>query len=128
MDQLLTEWTVRDALRVLDEIDSRLGVIETVRRLADDPTTDELHTLHPLVLRSRWLFGPEFESDEYRSNSTLQTVARALFKSDDAQFINERNRLDVIVLPDKTTLQLTGIEGFDHADPALTQLVRPRGR
>jgi hypothetical protein len=122
LDQLLTEWTVRDALRVLDEIDSRLGVIETIGRLASDPTTDELHTLHPLVLRSRWLFGPEFESDEYRSNSTLQTIAKELFKSQDAQFINERNRPDVIVLPDKTTLQLTGIEGFDHADPALTQL------
>jgi hypothetical protein len=122
LDQLLTEWTVRDALRVLDEIDSRLGVIETIKRLADDPATDELHTLHPLVLRSRWLFGPEFESDEYRSNSTLQTIARELFDSEDAQFINERNRPDVIVLPDKTTLQLSGIEGFDHSDPTLTQL------
>jgi hypothetical protein len=46
----------------------------------DDPHTDELHTLHPLILRSRWLFGPEFESQEYCSNVTLQTVARELFK------------------------------------------------
>jgi len=122
LDKLLTEWTVKDALRVLDEIDSRLGVIETIRRLAEDKTTDELHTLHPLVLRSRWLFGPEFESDEYRSNSTLQTIARDLFKDANAQFINERNRPDVVVLPDRTTLQLTGIEGFDHADPTLAQL------
>jgi hypothetical protein len=122
LDKLLTEWTVKDALRVLDEIDSRLGVVETIRRLADDPTTDELHTLHPLVLRSRWLFGPEFESDEYRSNSTLQTIARDLFKNANAQFINERNRPDVVVLPNTTTLQLTGIEGFDHLDPTLVQL------
>lgn len=122
LDRLLAEWTVKDALRVLDEIDSRLSVIETIRRLSDDPTTDELHTLHPLVLRSRWLFGPEFESDEFRSNSTLRTIARELFKKDHAQFINERNRPDVIALPDRTTLQLTGIEGFDHADPTLLQL------
>ncbi len=122
LDRLLTEWTVKDALRVLDEIDSRLSVIETIRRLADDPQTDELHTLHPLILRSRWLFGPEFESQEYCSNVTLQTVARELFKSEEAQFINERNRPDIVVLPEKTTWQMTGIESFDPIDPSLTQL------
>jgi len=122
LDQLLAEWTVKDALRVLDEIDSRLGVIETIRRLSQDPATDELHTLHPLVLRSRWLFGPEFESEEYRSNATLQTVARELFKSQKARFINDRSRPDIVVLPDRTTVQLTGIEGFDHGDPTLAQM------
>lgn len=122
LDQLLTEWSIKDALRVLDEIDNRISVIETIRRLADDPQTDELHTLHPLILRSRWLFGPEFESQEYCSNATLQTVARGLFKTTDAQFINERNRPDIVVLPDRTSCQLVGIESFDPADPTLTQL------
>ncbi len=122
LDRLLTEWTVKDALRVLDEIDSRIGVIETIRRLADDPQTDELHTLHPLILRSRWLFGPEFESQEYCSNVTLQTVARELFKSTEAQFINERHRPDIVVLPEKTTWQLTGIESCDPVDTTLTQM------
>ncbi|MFA7666498.1 MAG: ATP-binding protein [Burkholderiaceae bacterium] len=122
LDRLLTEWTVKDALRVLDEIDSRIGVIETIRRLADDPHTDELHTLHPLILRSRWLFGPEFESHEYCSNVTLQTVARELFKSTEAQFINERHRPDIVVLPEKTTWQMTGIESFDPVDATLTRM------
>jgi hypothetical protein len=122
LDRLLTEWTVKDALRVLDEIDSRLSVIETIRRLADDPNTDELHTLHPLILRSRWLFGPEFESQEYCSNVTLQTVARELFRSHEAQFINERNRPDIVALPEKTTWQITGIESFDPNDPTLMQM------
>lgn len=122
LDRLLTEWTVKDALRVLDEIDSRISVIETIRRLAGDPHTDELHTLHPLILRSRWLFGPEFESQEYCSNVTLQTVARELFKSVEAQFINERHRPDIVVLPERTTWQMTGIEAFDPVDPTLTQI------
>ena len=122
LDRLLTEWTVKDALRVLDEIDSRIGVIETIRRLADDPQTDELHTLHPLILRSRWLFGPEFESQEYCSNVTLRTVARELFKSTEAQFINERHRPDIVVLPEKTTWQMTGIESFDLVDTTLTRM------
>jgi len=122
LDRLLTEWTIKDALRVLDEIDSRISVIETIRRLAADPNTDELHTLHPLILRSRWLFGPEFESQEYCSNVTLQTVARELFRSTDAQFINERHRPDIVVLPEKTTWQMTGIETFDPVDVSLTRM------
>lgn len=122
LDRLLAEWTVKDALRVLDEIDSRISVIETIRRLADDPNADELHTLHPLILRSRWLFGPEFESQEYCSNATLKTVANDLFKSTQAQFINDRNRPDIVVLPDKTTWQMTGVESFDPADSTLTQM------
>ncbi len=122
LDRLLSEWTVKDALRVLDEIDSRLNVIETIRRLADDPNTDELHTLHPLILRSRWLFGPEFESQEYCSNVTLKTVANELFKNSNAQFINDRNRPDIVVLPEKTTWQIIGVETFDPADTTLTQM------
>ncbi|HEY0683001.1 MAG TPA: hypothetical protein VGD45_11775 [Steroidobacter sp.] len=122
LDRLLMEWTVKDALRVLDEIDGRLGVIDSIRRLARDRTADELHTLHPLVLRSRWIFGPEFESQEYCSNATLQTIARALFNKPDAKFVNEKNRPDVVVLPERTTCQLTGIEMFDPVDPALVRL------
>jgi hypothetical protein len=118
LDRLLDEWTVKDALRVLDEIDDRLSVIETIRRIANDPATDELHALHPLVLRSRWLFGPEFESEEFCSNATLQTVAGRLFGASAAKFNNPKNRPDIIVLPDETTIQLTGIESFDLADSA----------
>lgn len=122
LDRLLAEWTIKDALRVLDEIDSRISVVEAIKRLSDDPETDELHTLHPLILRSRWIFGPEFESQEYCSNVTLKTVAKELFKSTDAKFINERNRPDIVVLPEKTTWQITGIESFDPADSTLTHI------
>jgi Histidine kinase-, DNA gyrase B-, and HSP90-like ATPase len=122
LDTLLSEWTAKDALKVLDEIDSRIGVIETIRRIAGDPETDELNTLHPLVLRSRWLFGPEFESNEYCSNVTLQKIARELFKKENAQFINERNRPDIVVLPAKSSIQLTGIESFDSFDSSILQI------
>ena len=122
LDKLLAEWSIKDALRVLDEIDSRIGVIETIQRLANDSNTDELHTLHPLILRSRWVFGPEFESQEFCSNATLKTVASELFKNTEAQFINDRNRPDIVVLPDKTTWQMTGLESFDPADTTLTQM------
>lgn len=122
LDRLLEEWTVKDALRVLDEIDARLSVVETIKRISGDQSTDELHTLHPLVLRSRWLFGPEFESEEYCSNVSLQTVAKQLFKTKNAKFDNGRDRPDIVVLPDSTTLQLTGIESFDPSDPTIAKL------
>lgn len=122
LDRLLAEWSVKDAMHILDEIDSRIRVIEAIRRLADDPNVDELHTLHPLILRSRWLFGPEFESQEYCSNATLQTVARKLFKNDNAKFINGKNRPDIVVLPDKTTVQLTCLESFNPSDATLIEL------
>lgn len=122
LDRLLTEWNIKDALQVLDEIDNRLSVIETIKRLADDPNTDELQTLHPLILRSRWLFGPEFESQEFCSNATLNTVANKLFKNKKATFINDKNRPDIVVLPDKTTWQMTGVETFDPADTSITQI------
>lgn len=118
LDRLLDEWTVKDAWRVLDEIDTRLTVIETIRRIANDPTTDELHTLHPLVLRARWLFGPEFESEEFCSNATLRTVAEQLFGASAGKFTNPRNRPDIVALADGTTIQLTGIESFDLTDSA----------
>lgn len=122
LDSLLADWSVKDALRVLDEIDGRLGVIEAISRLAEDPDTDELHTLHPLILRSRWLFGPEFESVEYCSNMTLKSVARQLWGDNDASFTNERKRPDIVVLPDRSTVQLVGIEHFDPQDPSVAQM------
>ncbi|PZE13347.1 ATP-binding protein [Pseudomonas sp. 57B-090624] len=122
LDSLLADWSVKDALRVLDEIDDRLSVIEVIARLADDPDTDELHTLHPLILRSRWLFGPEFESMEYCSNMTLRSVAKQLWGNTGASFINEKKRPDVVVLPDQSTVQLVGIEGFQTQDPTVAQM------
>ncbi len=122
LDRLLDEWSVKDALRVLDEINDRLNVIETISRLSNDPDVDELHTLHPLILRSRWLFGPEFESQEYCSNQSLKTISKQIFKNKDVKFINEKNRPDVVVLGENASLQLTGVEGFDPSDPSIVAM------
>lgn len=118
LDRLLEEWTVQDALVVLDEIDARLSVVVAIEKLAGDPGTDELHTLHPLITQARWLFGPEFDSSEYASNSTLRTVAERVFGSRkaDTSFQNARRRPDLVVLAD-STLSLTcttSFRGTDH--------------
>ena len=104
LDRLLSQWTVRDALSVLDEIDRRLAVITAIEKLCGDPNTDELHTLHPLVTHARWLFGPEFDSHEYASNVTLRNVAEKVFGQmpGAATFKNARQRPDLVVMADAT--------------------------
>lgn len=76
LNRLLSEWTVRDALGVLDEIGRRLTTIEAIKILSRTTGVDELHVLHPLVTRARWLFGPEFDSPEYASNMSMQNGSR----------------------------------------------------
>ncbi len=112
--KLLEDWSVRDALCVLEEIEKRITVIEAINRLHNDKNVDELHTLHPLITASRWVFGPEFDSQEYSSNSQLKTLAKRLFDVDDANFIEPTRRPDLIV-KGEFTYGLVGIEDVDEA-------------
>jgi len=119
LDRLLREWTVRDALTVLDEIERRMAVIEALRKVSGDREIDELRTLHPLVTRARWLFGPEFDSPEYASNLSLQNAVQKVFgqRIDKEAFINPRNRPDLLILEDATlsavaTEQVDGTNGL----------------
>jgi hypothetical protein len=123
LDRLLGEWTVSDALSVLDEIDHRLAVVTAIEKLCGDPATDELHTLHPLVAQSRWLFGPEFDSSEYASNVTLRTATETIFgkRVARAAFANAKQRPDIVVLAD-ATCSVVGIETFDSPDAGLARI------
>ena len=123
LDRLLSQWTVRDALSVLDEIDHRLAVIVAIDKLCGDPNTDELHTLHPLVTQARWLFGPEFDSHEYASNVTLRNTAEKVFgkNTEASAFNNARQRPDLVVMAD-ATYSVVGTEVFDSYDQNLTKI------
>lgn len=101
LSDMLNNWDINDVLAVLDEIDKRIVVIEAINRIFEDKNTDELHTLHPLVLNARWLFGSEFDSPMFVSNSALSTVVKTLFKEDDydlSYINNPRKRPDIVVL------------------------------
>ena len=112
LNRLLDDWSIKDALCVLDEIDRRISVIEAINKLSHDKNTDELHGLHPLITHARWIFGPEFDSPEYIANSQLQTVAKRLFDVEDANFINKLKRPDLIVKGD-FTYGITGTETME---------------
>lgn len=117
LNNLLETWSVRDAATVLEEIDRRLVVAEALSRLSADKKADELHTLHPLVTESRWLFGPEFDTPEYTSNVSLTTAVRELFKkrAADTVFLNPRRRPDLLILAD-ASVSAVATEHFDDSN------------
>lgn len=101
LSDILNTWNVDEIAAVMGEIDRRLTVIEAIERLYRDKNTDELHTLHPLVLNARWLFGAQFDSPMFVSNSTLTTVIQKLFREDEydlSQIENPKRRPDVVCL------------------------------
>jgi len=113
LNQLLDQWTIKDALCVLDEIDRRISVVEAIRKLSSDKEVDELQVLHPLVTEARWLFGPEFDSPEFASNKQLRTVTTELFgaKLDPSAFENHKRRPDLVILGE-FTLSVTGTDSL----------------
>lgn len=123
LDRFLSEWDIKDALTVLDEVDNRLTVIEAIKRLSGDKKADELHSLHPLVAEARWVFGPEFDTPEYASNQTIRNAVQKVFgkKCPPEAFGNARKRSDLLVLGD-STLSAVGLEVLDPD----SQLVRTR--
>lgn len=125
LDQLLDEWTAKDALRALSEIDARLKVIETLRRLSGDKDADELHTIHPLLLKARWIFGPEFESSEYSSNVGLVKTIEQVFgkRVDPEAFNNAKKRPDIVVLKD-ASVGAKALEEIDEEGlPTVTKVL-----
>lgn len=104
LNTMLDEWSVSDILAVLSEIDTRITTIEAISRLCGDKSVDELKTLHPIILQSRWLFGVEFDSINFVSNTSLKKAVEELFgeKVVKNEFINARKRPDIIVLPQST--------------------------
>ena len=98
---ILSIWNVDDIATVIGEIDKRIVVIEAIQRIYNNKETDELHTLHPLVLNSKWLFGAQYDSPMFVSNSALTTVVKSLFKDEDydlSEIDNPRKRPDIVAL------------------------------
>lgn len=117
LNRLLEDWTIKDALSVLDEIGKRIRIVEMIEKLCSDPAVDELHTLHPLITQARWLFGPDYDSNAYISNATLRTVMKKLTlgRADSSQLTIPKKRPDLLFLKD-SSVSITGIEEFGEGE------------
>ncbi len=107
---ILQEWTVRDAQKVLSELQFRLKLIDRLEKLVDAKTTDELQELQPLFERGLWIFGPKFESIDFSSNRTLATVVKKFFG--DAVLTIPKHRPDFVIVPD-SSLSVYSCDAFD---------------
>ncbi|AWS50249.1 ATP-binding protein [Providencia rettgeri] len=114
LNNFLDEWSITDAMVILAEIDSRIKLIDAIERLSKDHSVDELHTLHPLIEKARWIFGPEFDTPEYSSNrgliKTMEIVFKGKFKKTD--FINSSKRPDIVV-SENSSISALGLDEFD---------------
>ena len=101
LHQILADWTVDMAKEVLDEIQTRLLLLDELKRKVANDKTDEVQELQPLFKRGLWIFGPEFETIEFTSNEGMTTVIQRLFKPDE-KVMGSRDRPDFAILPDGT--------------------------
>lgn len=115
LDKFLDEWSVSDIKLVLDEINSRIAVIDAIQKLCSDPQTDELHVLHPLISQARWLFGIEYDNPNYTFNRRLSTVMKELLDGElkEDTTINWNKRPDLVIASDHT-ISATCIEEIDE--------------
>jgi Histidine kinase-, DNA gyrase B-, and HSP90-like ATPase len=122
LHQILDEWSIADAKKVLGELRYRLNLIQQLEDLVEAHTTDELHDLQPLFERGLWIFGPQFESISFTSNRTLATVIRKFFGS--AALMTPQKRPDFVVLPD-SSIGVYSADAFDknHEVSGLSSII-----
>lgn len=97
LHQVLTSWSIQDAKTVLDELESRLKLLQELHDRTPDITADEVRELQPLFQRSLWILGPEFESIEYTSNRSMNRIIRDFIQTDDVR--GSSNRPDFFIVP-----------------------------
>ncbi len=97
-NSLMQQWTASNAEIVLNELDRRLKLIDRMERLVENPLADELHDLQPLFERGLWIFGPEYEAVDFRSNRGLAEVIGKFLGG--ADYKPPRRRPDFVVLPE----------------------------
>lgn len=124
LNRLLEDWSVRDALVVLDEVGRRIRVVEAVEKLAADSNVDELHTLHPLVTQARWLFGPQYDSLAFTSNITIRRVIEHIVGKPERPlgYENPKKRPDLVFLAG-STVSTTAVEGWEDELATIEQIL-----
>lgn len=99
-NQLMQRWTAGNAEVVLNELDRRLRVVAELQKLIRDRKSDEVHDLQPLFERGLWMFGPEYESVDFRANRGMAEVVTSLFQKRGVTV--SRRRPDFVALSDSS--------------------------
>jgi hypothetical protein len=97
---MLRHWTIGLAKIVLDEIQTRLHLINELKAKLQRPGIDEVQELQPLFNKGLWMFGAQFESIEFTSNKGMTTVIREIFG--DKKGRGSLSRPDFVIRDDGT--------------------------
>jgi len=109
-NSLMQQWTASNAEIVLNELERRLNLIERMEKLVENPLADELHDLQPLFERGLWIFGPEYEAVDFRSNRGLAEVIGKFLGGADCK--PPKRRPDFVVLPE-TSIGAYSADAYD---------------
>jgi hypothetical protein len=93
-------WDAGTAEIVLNELEKRLTLLKRLDERVGKSTSDELHVLQPLFERGLWIFGPEYEGIEFRSNRGMAEVVKAFLGAPEAEV--SRRRPDLVALADRS--------------------------
>ena len=75
----MQQWSATNATLVLNELGERLALLGKLQLLINNRATDEVHDLQPLFERGLWMFGPEYEAVDFRSNRGMAEVIGRFF-------------------------------------------------
>lgn len=98
LNEILSQWKMKDAKVILKELDWRINLVKQLKGLIEKKC-DELHQLQPLFGQGLWMFGPEYDSVQFTSNETITTVIRKFFNKKFKKKIPKRP--DFVALEDK---------------------------
>lgn len=102
LNSILENWSVQEARIVLDEVGRRLKLINSLEKLVENPTSDELHGIQPIFEQGLWIFGPEYESLQFMANRSLATIVRKFFGATIEKLKTPQKRPDFVALPDSS--------------------------
>lgn len=107
---ILSRWTAGKAMRILNEVESRLRLMAELRDKLRIVGVKEVQELQPLFERGLWMLGPQFESVQFTANCGMTSVIRDLLGCPEGQ--GSRRRPDLVVLPD-SSLGFYSCSSFD---------------
>jgi hypothetical protein len=97
---IMQRWSASNATLVLNELGERLTLLSKLQTLVNNRQTDEVHDLQPLFERGLWMFGPEYEAVDFRSNRGMAEVIRKFFGKSEEE--STRRRPDFVALTDSS--------------------------
>jgi hypothetical protein len=111
-NRLMRSWDAGTAEIVFNELEKRLTLVKRLTDTVGKTTSDELHVLQPLFERGLWIFGPEYEGIEFRSNRGMAEVVRGFFKLPETDV--SRNRPDFVALAD-SSVGIYSADGYEES-------------